>query len=192
MFPARTVRRNFKALSHLSHVCLSTILTQLLPPVRTNYRQLIHLYFTWCPNTKSSLWCDTCFLSARYRVEMSVANETGEALFVCFDGIMTKLHNMRAYEAGHLLVSILSTYILFCAGYLFIQLHWTTVHSGRWWCQRGGNSCPSLCHITWEARPTRFRWGWAQTNFQQIIRSLPSHASSVSVNVSHNLPSLIM
>lgn len=34
---------------------------------------------------------------------MSVANETGEALFICFDGIMTKLHNMRAYEAGHLL-----------------------------------------------------------------------------------------
>ncbi|KAF8084654.1 hypothetical protein N665_0708s0012 [Sinapis alba] len=39
----------------------------------------------------------------RYRVEMSVADETGEAVFVCFDWVMTKLQNMRAYEAGHLL-----------------------------------------------------------------------------------------
>lgn len=36
-------------------------------------------------------------------MEMCVADETGEALFVCFDGVMTKLHNMRAYEANHLL-----------------------------------------------------------------------------------------
>ncbi|KAH0943570.1 hypothetical protein HID58_003207 [Brassica napus] len=32
----------------------------------------------------------------QYRVEMPVADETGEALFVCFDGVLTKLHNMRA------------------------------------------------------------------------------------------------
>ncbi|KAH0904423.1 hypothetical protein HID58_043926 [Brassica napus] len=31
-----------------------------------------------------------------YRAEMSVADETGEALFVCFDGVLTKLHNTRA------------------------------------------------------------------------------------------------
>ncbi|KAJ4889636.1 hypothetical protein Rs2_29384 [Raphanus sativus] len=36
------------------------------------------------PNTKSSLGSDTCSLSVRHRVEMSVAD--GEALFVCFDG----------------------------------------------------------------------------------------------------------
>ncbi|XP_056858556.1 uncharacterized protein LOC130507878 isoform X2 [Raphanus sativus] len=36
-------------------------------------------------------------------VEMSVAEETGEGLFVCFVGVMKKLHNMKAYEAGHLL-----------------------------------------------------------------------------------------
>ncbi|KAF2591525.1 hypothetical protein F2Q70_00039143 [Brassica cretica] len=41
--------------------------------------------------------------------EMSVADETGEALFVCFDGVMTKLHNMKAYEAGHLLAGEVST-----------------------------------------------------------------------------------
>nr|VDD35117.1 unnamed protein product [Brassica oleracea] len=34
---------------------------------------------------------------------MSVADETGKALFVCFDEVMTKLHNMRAFEADHLL-----------------------------------------------------------------------------------------
>ncbi|WZZ04395.1 hypothetical protein YC2023_090316 [Brassica napus] len=39
----------------------------------------------------------------RYRVEMSIADETGEALFVCFGGVITKLHNMKAYGAGHLL-----------------------------------------------------------------------------------------
>ncbi|KAG2255536.1 hypothetical protein Bca52824_074830 [Brassica carinata] len=38
----------------------------------------------------------------RYRVEMSIADETGEGLFVGFDGVMAKLHNMRAYEAVHL------------------------------------------------------------------------------------------
>ena len=61
---------------------------------------------------------------------MSVADETSEALFVCFEGVMTKLHNMKAYEAGHLLVCNLSTviHIVFLATYscsriepLFIQ-----------------------------------------------------------------------
>ncbi|XP_013613852.1 uncharacterized protein LOC106362036 isoform X3 [Brassica napus] len=42
--------------------------------------------------------------SNTYRVEMSIADETGEGLFVCFDGVMTKLHNMRASEGGQLLV----------------------------------------------------------------------------------------
>ena len=48
-----------------------------------------------------------CF--ARYRVEMSLADDTAEGLLVRFDGEMTKLHNMRAYEAGHLIVSISCT-----------------------------------------------------------------------------------
>nr|VDD54475.1 unnamed protein product [Brassica oleracea] len=59
--------------------------------------------------TVSSFTCLPCNKTnavgvLRYRVEeMSVADETSEALFVCFDGVMTKLHNMKAYEAGHLL-----------------------------------------------------------------------------------------
>ena len=44
-------------------------------------------------------------------MEMSVADETGKALFVCFDEVMTKHHNMRAFEADHLLVCTLSTVI---------------------------------------------------------------------------------
>ncbi|CAN6885519.1 unnamed protein product [Brassica oleracea] len=41
--------------------------------------------------------------SLRYRVEMVVADETAEGTFVCFDGVMTKLHNLRASEAGQML-----------------------------------------------------------------------------------------
>ncbi|CAF1919719.1 unnamed protein product [Brassica napus] len=42
-------------------------------------------------------------LFSRYRVEISIADETGEGLFVAFDGVMAKLHNMRAHEAVNLL-----------------------------------------------------------------------------------------
>lgn len=39
-------------------------------------------------------------------MEMSIADDTDEGLFVGYDGEMTKLHNMPACEAGHLMVSI--------------------------------------------------------------------------------------
>ncbi|KAF8049881.1 hypothetical protein N665_2102s0004 [Sinapis alba] len=39
----------------------------------------------------------------RYRVEMGIADDTAEGVFVCFDGVMTKLHNLQANEAGHML-----------------------------------------------------------------------------------------
>ncbi|KAJ4906546.1 Uncharacterized protein Rs2_10204 [Raphanus sativus] len=39
----------------------------------------------------------------RYRVEMSIEDETAEGLFVCFGRVMTKLNNTRAYEADHVL-----------------------------------------------------------------------------------------
>ncbi|CAF1983509.1 unnamed protein product [Brassica napus] len=41
--------------------------------------------------------------SLRYRVEMVVTDDTAEGTFVCFDGVMTKLHNLRASEAAQLL-----------------------------------------------------------------------------------------
>ncbi|KAG2266336.1 hypothetical protein Bca52824_073415 [Brassica carinata] len=36
-------------------------------------------------------------------MEMSIADDTDEGLFVAFDGEMKKLHNMHTYEAGHLM-----------------------------------------------------------------------------------------
>ncbi|KAG5376523.1 hypothetical protein IGI04_041119 [Brassica rapa subsp. trilocularis] len=39
----------------------------------------------------------------QYHVEMSIADDTVEGLFVGFDGEMTKLHNITAYKAGHLM-----------------------------------------------------------------------------------------
>ncbi|WZZ45255.1 hypothetical protein YC2023_041514 [Brassica napus] len=44
---------------------------------------------------KAPTHCLSFHLAALYRVEMSIV--------VCFNGVMTKLHNMRAYETGHLL-----------------------------------------------------------------------------------------
>ncbi|CAG7909671.1 unnamed protein product, partial [Brassica rapa] len=40
--------------------------------------------------------------SISYRVELAIADSTVEGAFVCFDGVMTKLHNLRASEAGQL------------------------------------------------------------------------------------------
>ncbi|KAG2257409.1 hypothetical protein Bca52824_076703 [Brassica carinata] len=36
----------------------------------------------------------------RYRVELAISDGTDEGIFVCYDGIMTKLHGLEAYEAG--------------------------------------------------------------------------------------------
>ncbi|KAG2283849.1 hypothetical protein Bca52824_055069 [Brassica carinata] len=38
-----------------------------------------------------------------YRVELVIADDTAEGAFGCFDGVMTKLHNLRAAEAGQML-----------------------------------------------------------------------------------------
>ncbi|KAF8113223.1 hypothetical protein N665_0054s0038 [Sinapis alba] len=35
----------------------------------------------------------------RYRVELTVVDDTADGTFVCFDGVMTKLHNLRASDA---------------------------------------------------------------------------------------------
>lgn len=39
-----------------------------------------------------------------YRVELSVADDIAEGAFVCFNGVMTKLHNLRASDASQMLV----------------------------------------------------------------------------------------
>ncbi|CAH8356247.1 unnamed protein product [Eruca vesicaria subsp. sativa] len=56
----------------------------------------------------SSLACSPCNNTnavgvLRYRVEMSIADKTGEGLFVGFDGVMPKLFNMRAQDAANVL-----------------------------------------------------------------------------------------
>ena len=43
-------------------------------------------------------------ISFSYHVEMVITDDTAEGTFVCFDGVMTKLHNLRASEAVLLLV----------------------------------------------------------------------------------------
>ncbi|KAF2554569.1 hypothetical protein F2Q68_00015923 [Brassica cretica] len=42
-----------------------------------------------------------CVLYSNYRVELAIADDTAEGAFVCFDGVMTKLHNLRASESGN-------------------------------------------------------------------------------------------
>ncbi|CAN6834816.1 unnamed protein product [Brassica oleracea] len=46
-------------------------------------------------------WCYVA--CSNYRVEMVIADDTTEGTFVCFDGVMTKLHNLMASEAVQLL-----------------------------------------------------------------------------------------
>ncbi|CAN6986971.1 unnamed protein product [Brassica rapa subsp. trilocularis] len=58
--------------------------------------------------TVSALQCTRCSNTnavgvLRYRVELAIADDTAEGVFVCFDGVMTKLHNLRASEAGQML-----------------------------------------------------------------------------------------
>nr|VDC93157.1 unnamed protein product [Brassica oleracea] len=47
--------------------------------------------------------CTHAVGSLRYHVEMVITDDTAEGTFVCFDGVMTKLHNLRASEAVQLL-----------------------------------------------------------------------------------------
>ncbi|KAF8115407.1 hypothetical protein N665_0027s0023 [Sinapis alba] len=58
-----------------------------------------------CSNCAKKLQCiDTAFTSSQftlyiYRVEMAIADEMAEGVFICFDGVMTKLHILEAHEA---------------------------------------------------------------------------------------------
>ncbi|KAG2313994.1 hypothetical protein Bca52824_017116 [Brassica carinata] len=59
--------------------------------------------------TVSALECVRCnnvnaVGTLHYRVELSIADDTAEGAFVCFDGVMTKLHNLRASDASQMLI----------------------------------------------------------------------------------------
>ncbi|KAF2549191.1 hypothetical protein F2Q70_00021653 [Brassica cretica] len=43
------------------------------------------------------------YFKLRYRVEMAIADDTAAGIFVWFDGMMKKLHNLRASEAVQML-----------------------------------------------------------------------------------------
>ncbi|KAL0873790.1 hypothetical protein Bca101_023495 [Brassica carinata] len=72
--------------------------------------------------TVSTFTCARCANShavgaLRYRVEMAIAEDTAEGTFVWFDGVMTKLHNLRASDAAQMLVRV--------TAYNFTEYHWT-------------------------------------------------------------------
>ena len=77
---------------------------------------------------KLAVLFDTFILCDRYRVEMSIADKTGEGLFVAFDGVMAKLHNMRAHEAANLLVR--SSILCFICELSIHSINRVIVHAG--------------------------------------------------------------
>ncbi|XP_018461150.2 uncharacterized protein LOC108832149 [Raphanus sativus] len=60
--------------------------------------------------TVSAFTCERCNNShavgtLRYRVEMAISDDTAEGTFVWFDGVLTKLHSLRASEAAQMLAA---------------------------------------------------------------------------------------
>ncbi|CAN7102682.1 unnamed protein product [Brassica rapa subsp. narinosa] len=58
--------------------------------------------------TESAFTCGVCnnpqaVGALRYRVEMAISDDTAEGTFVWFDGVLTKLHSIRASEAAQML-----------------------------------------------------------------------------------------
>ncbi|CAN7011777.1 unnamed protein product [Brassica oleracea var. botrytis] len=58
--------------------------------------------------TESAFTCGVCnnpqaVGALRYRVEMAISDDTAEGIFVWFDGVLTKLHSIRASEAAQML-----------------------------------------------------------------------------------------
>ncbi|KAH0894024.1 LOW QUALITY PROTEIN: hypothetical protein HID58_056453 [Brassica napus] len=92
--------------------------------VRTGRVTGIKMDKGWCyvhkklQRTDSSFTCVSCnntsvlkiltynqhgFHTICYKMKMSIVDDADEGLFVAFDGEIQKLHNMGAYEAGHLM-----------------------------------------------------------------------------------------
>ncbi|KAG2287431.1 hypothetical protein Bca52824_047035 [Brassica carinata] len=49
----------------------------------------------------SLIYIQLCF--SFYRMELTIADDTDEGIFVCFDRVMTKLHGLEAHAAGQIL-----------------------------------------------------------------------------------------
>ncbi|KAG2332231.1 hypothetical protein Bca52824_003411 [Brassica carinata] len=92
-----------------------------LDPPPSSKDSLLKLYADngWCyvacskcsrklQRTVSTFTCARCANShavgaLRYRDEMAISDDTAEGTFVWFDGVMTKLHNLRASDVAQML-----------------------------------------------------------------------------------------
>ena len=97
MLPAQNAVKNYSGLSLHSRVEYATI-HMLLGPYG-KYRVLYMRIYTSAGDLTSPLPS-----SYSYRVEMAISDDTAEGTFVWFDGVLTKLHSIRASEAAQMLV----------------------------------------------------------------------------------------
>ncbi|CDY20201.1 BnaC09g30380D [Brassica napus] len=96
MLPAQNAVKNYSGLSLHSRVEYATI-HMLLGPYG-KYRVLYIRIYTSAGDLTSPLPS-----SYSYRVEMAISDDTAEGVFVWFDGVLTKLHSIRASEAAQML-----------------------------------------------------------------------------------------
>ncbi|KAL0770524.1 hypothetical protein Bca101_035675 [Brassica carinata] len=123
---ATTLLKAYAKVEPLTIAELNYLLSLLHPRTLTSYVPGELLALTWtkggvmlhAPNavklqhTVSSIaicamrQCSCCRdfpVRLHYRVEMAIADGTAEGAFFCFDGVVTKLHSLRASEAGQML-----------------------------------------------------------------------------------------
>ncbi|KAL0679299.1 hypothetical protein Bca4012_007280 [Brassica carinata] len=119
---AATLLKAYAKVEPLTIAELNYLLSLLHPRTLTSYVPGELLALTWtkggvmlhAPNavklqhTVSSIAfvrCDNAHAvgTFRYRVETAIADGTAEGAFFCFDGVVTKLHSLRASEAGQML-----------------------------------------------------------------------------------------
>ncbi|CAN6929387.1 unnamed protein product [Brassica oleracea] len=120
---AATLLKAYAKVEPLTIAELNYLLSLLHPRTLTSYVPGELLALTWtkggvmlhAPNavklqhTVSSIAfvrCDNAHAvgTFRYRVETTIADGTAEGAFFCFDGVVTKLHSLRASEAGQMLI----------------------------------------------------------------------------------------
>ncbi|KAL0805646.1 hypothetical protein Bca101_098137 [Brassica carinata] len=126
---AATLLKAYAKVEPLTIAELNYLLSLLHPRTLTSYVPGELLALTWtkggvmlhAPNavklqhTVSSIAfvrCDNAHAvgTFRYRVETAIADGTAEGAFFCFDGVVTKLHSLRASEAGQMLTAVSALY----------------------------------------------------------------------------------
>ncbi|KAG2270555.1 hypothetical protein Bca52824_065110 [Brassica carinata] len=69
------------------------------------------VFFSDLKSDKCSSVVEARLLWFRYRIEMAIADDTAAGIFVWFDGMMKKLHNLRASEAVQMLETRIPSFI---------------------------------------------------------------------------------